>query len=93
MNENNDNNKSSIKVIPNPSDGHLELEMQIPKSGEYNILIYNSIGKLMDEFDYHFLVSGTETITLNTLVNAPDGLYFVVVKGENNIQSARIIKQ
>jgi glycosidase len=93
VNENNDNNKSSIKVIPNPSDGHLELEMQIPKSGEYNILIYNSIGKLMDEFDYHFLVSGTETITLNTLVNAPDGLYFVVVKGENNIQSARIIKQ
>jgi 1,4-alpha-glucan branching enzyme len=93
INENASGNNSSIKVFPNPSDGNFELEMQINAVGEYNILIYNSIGNTISQFNQPFPVSGKQTLKLNSLVNYPDGLYYVVVKNGSKIQSARLLKQ
>jgi glycosidase len=93
VNENEYGNNSSIKVIPNPSSGDIELEVQVKEVGEYNILIYNSIGQIIDQIDHHFSQSGQQSIKFESLMNVPDGFYFVVIKGGAKIETAKILKQ
>jgi len=83
----------AIKVIPNPSDGHVEIEMQVIEPGNYNLLIYNSIGKLIDQSTRGFSVIGKQSFKLDSLANVPDGLYYVILKNGNTIQTATLLKQ
>ncbi len=74
-----------FSIFPNPSDDFFTLQNKSKKNAK--LLIYNSIGKLIQ----------IENITNNTLEfsldNAPKGIYFYQIEGENTLlKSGKLVK-
>lgn len=72
-------NKSykEFEVFPNPNDGFINFNINLKKSGEYEIKIINSIGQEVFNEDLGFLKIGQNIITKElTLVN---GTYYTTI--------------
>lgn len=84
---------TDISVIPNPTNGKVDLTFQFINQGSYKILVYNGLGVIIDTLNYTFNSTGKQSIKLNSLINAPNGLYYIVVKNDFGMQSVKVLKQ
>ena len=74
-----------FSIFPNPSDGFFTLQNKSEKNAK--LLIYNSIGKLIQSENI------TNTTLEFSLDNAPKGIYFYQIEGENTLlKSGKLIK-
>ena len=71
----------SSKLYPNPNDGNMQLDYQLPEEGTGELLIFDLMGRKL--FTYP-LVNGNNTLKIseNSLKN---GLYFYHIKINNKI--------
>ncbi len=75
-------NVPTIKAFPNPGKGHFQLE--IPLNGNYEILLYDVMGKLLQRI---------KNETQLNLSDQPNGTYFVIVKNEAQTLRTILVKQ
>jgi WD40 repeat protein len=66
-----------LTVSPNPSDGKVEIEVNLIEDGVSSLKIYNSAGFLIEEMG--FSSSGSRTIELDTK-RYSNGLYFITIE-------------
>lgn len=78
----------NFNIQPNPTNNEFNIEIfnlksREKKSNQFSLWIYNSIGEKIDE--YIFSNNQSEKIVLQLkLDNHPSGLYFVILKYDNN---------
>ena len=78
---------SLISIFPNPSDGEINVELDL--EGKTTVKVYNQIGKLLynNEIDDYKVAEFTSFLTgLN------EGLYLINVIGEEKNQTIKYIK-
>jgi len=75
-------NVPSVKAYPNPAVSNLNLEVKNFTSGNYNVKVYNIIGReLMSEKHY---INGDKTINVNTST-LPKGTYLYNISDEKGV--------
>lgn len=86
-------NVSSVNVFPNPSNGEVNVNIDMASSSDAVISILNSLGEVVRVENARDLSSGTNTITLD-LNEMTSGIYYLnVVVGESTeIRKISIIK-
>ena len=72
----------SIKAFPNPGKDHFQLE--IPFKDDYEILLFNTMGKLLQ------CVKSNKHLNLSGM---PSGTYFVIIKKDQQMLRTTIVKQ
>ena len=88
-NENNTNNK--LNVYPNPVKKWINIEFEV-KSGDVELNIIDTKGRVVDELISKSLKSGKHSIKSN-LEKLKNGLYFVRFINQKSKYSRSIIKQ
>lgn len=83
-----DFSENSLSVSPNPGNGSFELEM--PKSGSFQMKIFSSNGQLVWRSEANHQVAGNSLLIETDL---PDGMYVLLVEGESYAGSVRILIQ
>ena len=76
--EENKNNPAYFNIsaiYPNPNNGYCNIDLDISKTGFYEISIYDLQGRLVRIIHHGSLNSGRYTFTLRT--NIPSGIYFI----------------
>jgi hypothetical protein len=88
---NNINDEVYFNLFPNPSAANSKIELQLKKSTNIQIQIFDMNGKLVLEIDKGNLDSGAHSIELNfDFINS--GVYNVVVKSESGLVSRKLVK-
>jgi len=82
-----DNKASTLTVYPNPSDGQLTVEIPSTITGNYDILVFNSIGLKTMELKN---LSGTLPRTLDLRPVKP-GVYLVELQSTSTRLVTRIV--
>lgn len=81
---------ATLTVFPNPFVEQLLVELNLPESqNNASLEIINSVGQILQKQNLGTLLSGVQTITLDTK-NLPAGLCFVRYQNEEGI---RLIKK
>lgn len=72
---------SSFEIFPNPTTGNVTIAVDLPQSGDTELLIYNALGQLLRSEKQSNSSSYQQTLDLN---NLPAGQYFLLlsVNGE-----------
>lgn len=79
-----------VKLYPNPTGGHIQLDIELYKEADLQVEIYDIMGqrqnvhkqgKNSDQYQFEF--------NLNHLT---DGIYFITIRTENGMNSVRFIK-
>ena len=79
----------NVSLYPNPSRGEFMLDLSSAASQDFDLNIYNMIGKaIYSKSGLQFKGKYQETINLATL---PEGLYFLVIEGNNLYIAKKII--
>ena len=79
-----------ISLFPNPSNGELNVTVDLLNSDDFNVLIVNTLGQTIKEVNQ--LHSNGGTIKLDLSLNA-NGVYFVTVKTKTSSKTKRFILQ
>ncbi|NBC82807.1 MAG: T9SS type A sorting domain-containing protein [Bacteroidetes bacterium] len=91
----------AIKAFPNPFSNHIKISIDLPQdinSKGLNIQVFNHVGQLIRTFEEHELKEG-ESISLQwngTDANGHEisqGIYFLVVKGNDFTKTVKLIKK
>ncbi|MCX6230303.1 MAG: T9SS type A sorting domain-containing protein [Bacteroidetes bacterium] len=82
-------NETVLKVYPNPMQGKAELSFYAKQSGNTTLSIYDIAGKAILQTE-HKLLQGIQKFQLTGL---RQGIYFVIIKGDNYFYSAKLISQ
>ncbi len=81
-----------ITIYPNPTLNYVNIKINILQSSNYSLIVYNSLGKKINNFDYYFN-KGLQNIQLD-LSNYPVGVYFIkIINGEKLLINQKIIKK
>lgn len=80
-----------LSVYPNPTPGPLTLEWQGQQSGTFNLLIYNTMGKLMHQQQIEHY-SGLGTKEELDLSNLPAGIYYLQVQSDQKMWVTEVVK-
>ncbi|NOX48727.1 MAG: T9SS type A sorting domain-containing protein [Chlorobi bacterium] len=85
--------QTEIKTIyPNPFTDNLNIEYYFAEKADFEIGIYNSVGKIVFEKTYSKKNTGLHTETI-TVANLPKGVYFAILKSDGVIiQTEKIVK-
>lgn len=76
-------------LYPNPvSDGMLYLNMEMPESGQVNILVYDVVGKL--HVESNMAVAGKQTVQLD-VSGLPPGYYLTKIRHGNEVRSLSML--
>ncbi len=87
QNNSNKQTSNSSKVMPNPSNGHFHLDLSaITTSAKVNVTVKNSMSETVYSNEFP-----TKTIQPLNLRGLPNGIYFVLVSGDNYNETHRII--
>ncbi len=78
-----------MSLFPNPNDGNFYIELQEPKKGSAQLLIYNLKGQLMEEQLLDFSSSGP----LEIQTNLSRGMYLISIIGGNEVLNEKISVQ
>jgi len=87
------NKKSFAKVSPNPFDTQLNLTIEAEHSGDFQVEVLSTSGKLLYSGDYHFSAPVNEIQLGNKLTNLPAGIYFLKVKAGDAVEVLKMIKK
>jgi len=89
--EENENNKRNLKIYPNPSTNEVTLEFEQSNSENTQVEIQNVLGQtIYSETLKTNIGKQTKTLDISSLNN---GVYFIQLKNQNKIYSAKFIKQ
>jgi sugar lactone lactonase YvrE len=83
--------EDKFQLYPNPSDGILEVSLNLNEASEYNVSIYNLMGQVLyssEEYSENATISKTLDVEF-----LDSGVYFVKVSSEGNELSKRFIKR
>jgi WD40 repeat protein len=86
-----DNKSSIIKYYPNPTDGKINIELNIKSSSQYSIKIINELGEEIQQISNSILDIGKHVISWDA-GGLPAGVYFIVVRGKNYSETFKFIK-
>jgi len=77
---------SELQIYPNPASDYVNVDLTGLNGGEYEIVIYNSVGQSIK------VVKTTDSLNRIDISELNEGLYFVVVKNEGNpISKSKLI--
>lgn len=82
--------KKEIKVYPNPFKDELNINLDLTKSQNVNLKIYNSLGKCVAKEDYKNLSIGHNKLQFKNN-NLSTGVYFLEIKIGNKIHRKKVI--
>ncbi|HRH58801.1 MAG TPA: T9SS type A sorting domain-containing protein, partial [Chitinophagales bacterium] len=78
-------------IIPNPNNGLFEVKIIVPKSGKYDLVLYNVAGQQLIN-EQLFIQQGSNVKRFN-LDGIEKGMYFISVRGNDGISTKNIIVQ
>ncbi len=80
---------NAVKVLPNPSEGLFEIELNLAAKTKVNITVTDVNGKMvvMKSIDYPSAIKTTLDLT-----NESDGLYQMRIETQNGYQVKRLVK-
>lgn len=78
-----------VKMYPNPTSSDLNIAFNANASGNYNVVVYNTLGSAVMSENIDVNGAVVRTISLNEL---PTGIYMVEVSNENGITTKKIMK-
>ncbi|MCB0508700.1 MAG: T9SS type A sorting domain-containing protein, partial [Bacteroidetes bacterium] len=81
---------SLLELYPNPTEGKLQLNMNLVKKGEVEIEIYSLEGKILYQQKYGETKSVTEQIEMSAYAK---GVYIVKIKVDAENIYQKVIKQ
>ncbi len=80
-----------VSATPNPTDGPLQLRLELPREQTVRIRVYNSQGRLLQTMQSPAPTpAGTSFYRLDLRGNAP-GLYLLEVQGENYCKMIKVV--
>ena len=76
-----------INLYPNPADEQITVEYQTPESTQYDMKVYDSIGRLVYR---HIIpkICAPRRVEIPVTNFAP-GVYFITIENNSNIESSR----
>ena len=77
-----------LKVMPNPSDGEVEIAVSVIEVGVSTLKIYNANGTMMEE--HHFTTLGNKKVTIDTKAYG-NGLYFIMLHTPSTLDTAKLL--
>ena len=80
---------NTFSLWPNPNSGNFTIEISASEAGQYSVIAYNMIGKLMAQQDGIF-IDGDASFNLD-FGHLPEGLYFVVVRAQDVTMIQKLI--
>jgi len=78
-----------VSLYPNPTSGDLNIAFNDNASGNFNIVVYNTLGSVVMTNNIDVTGAVVRTISLE---NLPTGIYMVEVSGDNGKTSKKVIK-
>ena len=75
------NVENKIQMFPNPANDKLVVDFELFNTKIEEVVIYDVIGKVMEQIDIHSIINGQTIINLD---NYNSGMYFISVKTDNN---------
>jgi hypothetical protein len=84
-------NNAITRIFPNPSSGQLNIAIEIPQAGNYEISIRNIEGSLMKSLNNGYLDKGANTLHFDEGNSIQSGIYFLTIKGNGMNTSQKII--
>ncbi|MBK7872748.1 MAG: PKD domain-containing protein [Saprospiraceae bacterium] len=82
---------SDLKLYPNPAKDQLNLEFNLPQSGDYQLNIFSLEGKLLQSRN-ESAASG-KNITQVQIGDLPTGVYFLRIQSNEHIKTLKFVKQ
>ena len=76
---------------PNPTNGMISVDLQLIEANDFTITVYNNTGQLMFQSTNN-LSSGNNKLTFD-LEKLPNGIYYLMVQGQKDQVSKRLIKR
>ncbi len=80
----------NIVSYPNPFNPTATIQITVPRSGVYNIKVYNSIGEETTELLNDYLEAGTHKIKFNAS-GLPSGIYFYRMESESKFLTGKMV--
>ena len=81
---------SISKVYPNPADTQVTLQLQLPQSGDVEIMVYDLSGRLVEQENTGELSAGISQVVFST-EELNNGVYTVVAKGVAGESNVRMV--
>ncbi|PLW93686.1 MAG: hypothetical protein C0592_05330 [Marinilabiliales bacterium] len=78
-----------ISMYPNPTSDNLNLSFNSNAAGDYNVVIYNTLGSVVSSEFISVNGAAVQTISLE---NLPTGIYMVEISNENSTMTQKVIK-
>ena len=86
------NNQLSVKVFPNPTDDILNINILDAETGNTDIQIFSTDGRLMWQTKTNLLGSKEAIIPVNTAAY-PAGIYFVKIQTDKKVAVEKVVKR
>jgi hypothetical protein len=80
---------NNVQVYPNPTEGVLNIAVQIANTQDVKVEVYNAMGQFIMVEKFNKVAAGKNTLGLN-LNNVPTGLYIVEVTGAHLNETFRV---
>ena len=92
--DNNENGPlvSSVQNFPNPFRDITHININLLKTSDVDIMVYNTLGKLVQTIDFGRLQNGPHRLTLN-LDNLKEGVYFYTLFADKSRYDGKMIVQ
>jgi hypothetical protein len=85
-------NSKLVRVSPNPSEGVFELEVNVAQEGYYDCFLVDFKGRVLNNYDTENLQMGLKSFVLD-LSNRESGLYYFVLRNNQEIISTKLLKK
>ena len=83
--------RSNLLVIPNPVYDHLLISFNVKNSDNYEISLFDGLGRKVDTVFNGYLKEGSQRIKINKLRRLPKGVYFIILKGKDFVSQQKFI--
>lgn len=87
-----ENENASLRVFPNPTNGNINIEIDLAQSGNLQIDLFDINGRKVENLFYKKASKGKLHLEENiSKYNLPKGVYFIIMKNQNEIIDRRKI--
>jgi len=85
--------ETNIRIFPNPSSDHLNIEIDLKEDSEVQISIYSTSGKLISSKNLGLTLRGKQQISLDKEIkDLPTGNYLIKTTLDNSSYNSKFIK-
>lgn len=79
-----------LTLFPNPTNGNTSLKMNLPAQTQGEIVVYNTLGSVVDRLPIQLLTAGTQTVSINSNVYNK-GLYLLKIELNDKTYTKRLV--